>query len=99
MAGIVDQVLAGQGLKRRVVLSVPLFLPALAMLPGNAMLATLPAALVRAHATRFGLAFAPPPLDIRAFHVQAVRHVREEKNPMITWLINELQAVAENSHA
>jgi DNA-binding transcriptional LysR family regulator len=94
MAGIVDQVLAGQGLKRRVALSVPLFLPALAMLPGNAMLATLPAALVKAHAARFGLAFAPPPVDVRAFQVQAVRHVREEKNPMIGWLIDELEGAA-----
>jgi DNA-binding transcriptional LysR family regulator len=95
MSGIVDQVLAAQGLKRRVALSVPLFLPALAMLPGNAMLATLPAALVTAHAARFGLAFAPPPVDIRAFPVQAVRHMREEKNPMINWLIDELQAGVE----
>jgi DNA-binding transcriptional LysR family regulator len=95
MSGIVDQVLAAQGLKRRVALSVPLFLPALAMLPGNAMLATLPAALVKAHAARFGLAFAPPPVDIRAFSVQAVRHMREEKNPMINWLIDELQASME----
>jgi DNA-binding transcriptional LysR family regulator len=95
MSGIVDQVLAAQGLKRRVALSVPLFLPALAMLPGNAMLATLPAALVKAHAARFGLAFAPPPVDVRAFSVQAVRHMREEKNPMINWLIDELQASME----
>ncbi len=99
MSGIVDQVLAAQGLQRRVVLSVPLFLPALAMLPGKTMLATLPAALVRAHAARFGLAFAPPPVEVRAFQVQAVRHIREEKNPMINWLVTELQTVAETSRA
>ncbi|MFN3172603.1 MAG: LysR family transcriptional regulator [Hyphomicrobiales bacterium] len=90
MSGIVDQVLAAQGLARRVALSVPLFMPALAMLADSALIATLPAALVRTHAARFGLAFAPPPVVVRAFQVQAICHVRDEKNAMITWLLGEL---------
>ncbi|MEO0385601.1 MAG: LysR family transcriptional regulator [Pseudomonadota bacterium] len=89
MSGIVDQVLATQGLARRVALSVPLFMPALTMLADSALIATLPAALVRTHAARFDLAFAPPPVTVRPFPVQALRHVRDEKNPMITWLLGE----------
>jgi len=87
MSGIIDEVLAAQGLARRVALSVPLFMPALAMLADSALIATLPAALVRTHAARFGLAFASPPVTVRPFQVQALRHVRDEKNPMITWLL------------
>lgn len=93
MSGIVDQVLVAQGLARRVVLSVPLFMPALAMLADSALIATLPAALVRTHAARFGLAFAPPPVTVRAFQVQALRHMRDEKNPMINWLLGELAQI------
>ncbi|WP_375573710.1 LysR family transcriptional regulator [Ahrensia marina] len=93
MAGIVDQVLAAQGLKRRVVLSVPLFLPALAMLADSPMIATLPAALVRLHAARFQLSFTPPPITVRTFQVHALRHVRDEKNPMINWLVDELNGI------
>jgi DNA-binding transcriptional LysR family regulator len=90
LAGIVDTTLAQAGLSRTVSLSVPFFLSALLMVSKGETVATLPAALVRAHATRFGLGFIEPPLLVRAFDVQVVRHVREAKNPMLNWVVTLL---------
>lgn len=87
LTGIVDTTLAQAGLSRRVSLSVPFFLSALLMVSKGEAIATLPAALVRSHAARFGLGYVEPPLPVRAFDVQAVRHVREAKNPMLNWVL------------
>lgn len=90
LSGIVDTTLAQMGLSRKVSLSVPLFLSALLMVSLGQTIATVPAAIVRDHASRFGLGFVEPPLAIRTFDVQAVRHAREMKNPMLNWVVNLL---------
>lgn len=94
LTGIVDRALARTGRRRQVVLAVPQFLPALAILPGTDLVATLPARLVRAHAAAFGLHHAPPPVAIRRFATAAVRHRRDEKSPMLDWLTAELAGAA-----
>ena len=94
MSGIVDTVLAQRGLRRRVALSVPFFLSALAVLPATNAIATLPSAVVRDHAPAFGLGYCEPPISVRPFQVHAVRHVRDEKNSMISWIIDRLQAAS-----
>lgn len=90
LSGIVDTTLGQSGLARRVGLSVPSFLSALLMVSQTEMVATLPATLVRAQAARFGLGYIEPPIIIRSFNVQVVRHAREMKNPMLDWVVTQL---------
>lgn len=85
MRGIVDTRLAQDGLRRRVVLAVPQFLPALALVAASDAIATLPRTLVLQHARRFGLAIAEPPMDIRAFDLRLVSHVRNRRNTVLNW--------------
>ena len=93
MTGIVDSVLAREGLSRDVAASVPQFLAALPVLAGTDLVAALPARLVRLHAAAFGLGWAEPPVALRRFTSAAVRHRRDEKNGLLIWAIEELRAV------
>ena len=60
--GVIDAVLAKDGLSRRVVLTVPNFMIALATIAESDIIATLPRTLVQRHAKRFGLQFREIPL-------------------------------------
>lgn len=84
--GIVDRVLAERGRARTVVATVPLFLPALAIVADTDLIATVPRRLAEKHARRFGLAILPPPLPIRRFTVATVAHRRMAEDPGQTWL-------------
>ena len=88
--GIVDDKLAETGQARRVVLSLPQFMPALAVLSRSNLIATLPARLVDGHAERFGLVAKEPPLALRSFDIKILRHRRDLKNPAITWCIEQI---------
>lgn len=92
--GTVDKALADMGSKRRVVASVPMFFPALTALASSDLIATLPSRLVRAHASRFGLASSSPPLPIRTFAMSAAWHRRVSSDPALTWLRERLVHVA-----
>jgi len=60
--GVIDEALAKEGLSRRVVLTVPNFMIALATIAESDIIATLPRTLVQRHAKRFGLQFCEIPL-------------------------------------
>ena len=85
--GIVDVELEKQGLKREVVASLPLFLPALALVSSSDMVATLPGRLVRRNAGLFRLAACEPPIKIRPFPVSAIWHARDARNPIHEWIV------------
>ncbi|RVT81737.1 LysR family transcriptional regulator [Rhodobacteraceae bacterium CCMM004] len=89
LTGIVDQVLADRNMSRRVCLAIPSFMPALAILSNSDFVATLPASLVRIHAAQFGLAYRPPPLEIRTFDVSVLRHRRNLRDPMLSWCLDK----------
>ena len=94
LTGIVDRALAAQARSRRVVLALPAFLPALAAAAELGCLVTLPARIARAHAARFGLVTAMPPLSIRPFEVSAFWHLRNERDPRLAWVVGRLAALA-----
>ncbi|WP_136658968.1 LysR family transcriptional regulator [Nitratireductor sp. XY-223] len=94
MTGIVDMTLEKIGMSRRVVASVPLFFPALATVAQSDLIGTLPKSLVEEFAPLFGLAWRAPPIEIRTFTIQALRHRRDEKNPFHTWLLGVLMQCA-----
>ena len=90
MRGIVDTTLEEQGLKRQVCLAVPSFLPALSVLAKSDFIGTLPANLVRHHASFFGLEYSEPPINIRPFDISILSHKRHSKSAVHGWVIERL---------
>lgn len=90
LTGIVDQTLADIGLTRRVCLAIPSFLPALSILAQSDFIGTLPANLVRHHASEFGLEFSDPPVAMRSFDVSVLYHRRNQKSAMYRWIVDKL---------
>jgi DNA-binding transcriptional LysR family regulator len=70
--GFVDIELARQGLSRRVVLTVPNFIFALAVLAESDLVGTLPKRLVEMHGARFGIVACKAPLPLPRFAMNAV---------------------------
>ncbi|MEO0938086.1 MAG: LysR family transcriptional regulator [Pseudomonadota bacterium] len=92
LRGIVDTTLGDMGLTREVVLSVPLFFPALAAVAKAPLLTTLPRRFALEFADRLGLAVYTPPIALRSFTVSSVRHLRDLNNPMINWIEDQIVA-------
>lgn len=88
--GIVDDKLAESGQARRVVLSLPQFMPTLAVLSRSNLIATLPARLVQHHADKLDLVALPPPLALRSFEIKLLRHRRDLRNPAVTWCLEQI---------
>ena len=99
MRGIVDSLLAEKGLRRWVSLALPAFLPALAAAAVTGSLVTLPARVAARFAPGFGLLTADPPLAIRPYPVSALWHRRNDGDPRLFWLRNEIRAVASRGSA
>lgn len=90
--GIVDDHLAKIGRKRRVLLSFPAFLPALAATAESGTLLTLPSRVASRFAQKFGLVTAAPPLELPSFPVSVLWHRRNETDPKTQWLKTLLSA-------
>jgi DNA-binding transcriptional LysR family regulator len=92
LRGVVDDQLAAMNRRRRVVLGLPAFLPALAAVAASGALVTLPARVARAFAPGFGLVTAEPPIPVRTFAVSVFWHRRNDTDPRIRWIRKELTA-------
>ena len=92
--GIVDEELEKRGQLRRVIMAVPQFLPALAIVATTDLIATLPSRLVASQAERYQLLSFPPPVQIRPFTVSAMHHERNSNSPMHQWAISALSEIA-----
>ena len=93
LQGIVDDALADQGLAREVVLSVPLFFPALVAVEQAPLITTIPKRFALEFAPALGLEVREPPLPIRSFEVRIVRHLRDKNNPMIDWVEEQIVSI------
>lgn len=92
LTGVVDARLSALGRRRRVVMGLPAFLPALAAVAASGALATTPSRVAAAFAPRFGLVAAAPPLDLPRFDVSVLWHRRNDADPRTTWLRAQLLA-------
>jgi DNA-binding transcriptional LysR family regulator len=90
LRGIVDEQLAAMGRSRRVILGLPDFLPALVAVAQTGALVTLPSRLAKALAPDFGLITAAPPLPLRRFRVSAFWHRRNDADPRLIWIRQQL---------
>jgi DNA-binding transcriptional LysR family regulator len=84
--GFVDELLEKQGRKRRIVLSVPSFMMALAHIANSDLLAVLPRRLVQQYATQFGLVCAELPLRRKPDPIRAVATKAAAMDAGIAWL-------------
>jgi DNA-binding transcriptional LysR family regulator len=92
--GFVDELLERQGLSRRVALTVPSFMLALASLEQTELLTAVPLSLARTHAARFSAAWVPAPLAIRNYAIQNVTSRAALQDAGVAWLFAALAAVS-----
>ena len=95
--GIVDEELGKHRQTRHVVMAVPQFLPALAIVATTDLIATLPSRLVASQSERYQLLSFPPPVEIRPFTVTAMHHERNANNPMHQWAIAAVAEIARDA--
>ncbi|MFI0849417.1 LysR substrate-binding domain-containing protein [Mesorhizobium sp. IMUNJ 23232] len=88
--GFVDNILSEQGLSRRVALTVPNFMFALAVLAGTDLISALPRRFVEMHAARFGVVAIEPPLPLGTFTLNIVTQQVAMRDPGIEWLVGLL---------
>lgn len=84
--GFVDEVLAGKGRRRRVALTVPNFMMALAMLAESDLVAALPRRFVQRQGPRFGVVAVEPPVALGSFGLQLVAPRVAMMDAGVAWL-------------
>jgi len=85
--GFVDELLGKRGLQRRIVVTVPTFMMALAHLSSCDLIAALPRRLVERHAVRFALTVVELPLRRKSDPIQAVATKAAIMDAGIAWLM------------
>lgn len=88
--GFIDDLLDRHGLKRRVALTVPSFLWALAVLGETDLIAAAPRSLAQRHAARFGVELREPPLPIQPDHICLVMPKAVSEYPAMQWLADRV---------
>jgi DNA-binding transcriptional LysR family regulator len=91
--GFVDDALAALGLARRVVLTVPNFMMALALIAETGLVAALPRHLVERHAARFGLTSAELPVTLGRDPIRAVATKAAMMDAGVAWLFELLPTI------
>ncbi|WP_437677091.1 LysR family transcriptional regulator [Sorangium sp. So ce131] len=84
--GQVDEVLAKQGLSRRVALRIPHFLVAPLIVAQTDLVLTVPARVARVFADMEALRVMKPPVELGGFALDQVWHERQAKDEAHTWL-------------
>ncbi|MCS3763345.1 LysR family transcriptional regulator [Bradyrhizobium centrosematis] len=85
--GFVDEMLAKRGLERRIALTVPNFMMALAQLSESDLIAALPRRLIEQYAGRFGLVFVELPFARKADTIRAIATKAAMRDAGIAWLM------------
>jgi DNA-binding transcriptional LysR family regulator len=97
--GFFDMILAAQGRSRRVVVTVPNFMMALAVVAETDLVASLPRRLVTLHAARFGVVESELPFSYPHSTVRAVATKAAMMDAGIAWLVDTLEQVSRTSRA
>jgi DNA-binding transcriptional LysR family regulator len=88
--GFVDELLAKQERARRIALTVPNFMFALAVVAETDLISALPRRFAALHAARFGVISLDAPLSLPEFRVNAVTPKVAMMDPGVAWLFNLL---------
>jgi len=89
--GFVDVALAAHGLSRRIALTVPNFMFALAVLAETDFVSALPRRFVATHGRRFGVVAVDAPIALPRFEITAVVPKVAMMDAGIAWLIGQLE--------
>lgn len=84
--GFTDDALAARGLSRRIALTVPNFMMALAIISDTDLIAALPRHLVAMHAARFGVVGTKSPVPRRHDTIRAVASKAAMMDAGVAWL-------------
>jgi DNA-binding transcriptional LysR family regulator len=90
--GFVDKVLQEHGRSRRIAISVPNFMLALALVAESDLLAALPKSLLLHNAARFGLQSVKVPLPLPDFQISAIATRAALTDAGVAWLFETLAA-------
>ncbi len=88
--GFIDEALARQGLARRIALTVPNFMMALALIAETDLIGALPRKLVAMHARRFGLTSVEAPLPPMPYRIRAIIPKVALMDAGLAWLFDVL---------
>jgi DNA-binding transcriptional LysR family regulator len=88
--GFVDNALAERGRSRRIAVTVPNFMMAMAILADTDLLSALPRRLLEKHGRRFGLIGAEAPLELPRFRLNAVATKAAMMDSGVAWLFSLL---------
>src|SRR6478735_604328 len=91
---MVDRPLAQLGLKRRVALRLPFFLPAIFAIAKTDLILTVPRRLAKITGALAGLRIVEPPRTIKAFPYFMAWHSRLSTEPAHAWFRDQLRIVA-----
>lgn len=92
--GEVDAVMQRAGLTRHVVLAVPHFLAALAVVAGSDLVLTTPQSVARSQAVALGLVTLAPPLEMEPVQICMIWDARTHHDPAQQWLRAMVEAGA-----
>ena len=90
-SGFVDRLLAEQGRSRRIALTVPNFMFALAVIGETELVSALPRRFMALHAQRFGVIGIEPPLALGRFQLKAVVPQVAMMDMGLAWLFEQLE--------
>jgi len=91
--GFVDEALAARGRSRRIALTVPNFMLALAIIAETDLISALPRRFVATHAARFGVVALEAPLPLGNFRLNAVVPGSAMMDAGVAWLLDVLGGV------
>jgi DNA-binding transcriptional LysR family regulator len=95
--GFVDEVLATQGYSRRIALTVPSFMFALAVVADTDLISALPRRFVAMHAARFGVLSLEAPLPLTNFQLNAIVPRAAMMDAGLAWIFDLLAPKHERS--
>lgn len=88
--GFVDKALAEHGRSRRIAMTVPNFMLALALVADSDLLSALPQSLLSRNASRFGLQSVPAPVPLPNFQISAIATRSALTDAGVAWLFGVL---------
>jgi DNA-binding transcriptional LysR family regulator len=97
--GFVDEYLMAQGRARRIALTVPNFMFALAVIAESELIAALPRHFLAIYGPRFGIVGVEPPLPLSGFRIRAVVPKVALMDAGLAWLFGRLKASVKHGRA
>jgi DNA-binding transcriptional LysR family regulator len=88
--GFVDEILAKQGRSRRIALTVPNFMFAIAVIAETDLISALPRRFAAMHTPRFGVVTVEAPLPLGRFRLNAIAPKAAMMDVGLTWFFNVL---------